>query len=841
MSTPRSRMEQRSVHIRGEVLRGCGAWPSWGIECVLEPPFEPFHWNGITAWDLAISGFERPYQGVFIDRLKRLFQPLTTVPFSDYYRRGERDGMVHLVSVAHYADDEITYHKAEQLLLALSTAREPIAFELFAIGESHREYAGQPRIEVRFGLRDADVPLLTSQLHNHYPRSAVVDHELGWEEEDFEWNSRVWGDSSEEDPIYVAPLVLDAPYCFPLRTYPSFDTDPLGVPVAVMDELGDDQWALLSVLFTRAKQPWAENLHDACVDPYNTGKPYDDSLDLRLLAQKLETPLFAVAATLVSNSPRVLTNLTAWTHQYETPRNRLIVRNEAIYRNQWPGIDPPSTKLWREALNFRQTLFPGMLLSARELVGLAHLPNPDLPTERLLRVRTQTRKPPKPVLEATTVTLGENTHRGQVQSVAIPLDMRYRHCYLAGSTGTGKSTLLLNMILQDIAAGHGVGLLDPHGDLVKEVLRRIPKERIDDVILFDPSDTAYPFALNILEAHDEDERERIVAETIMSLERYFPASWGPRLERILQYTIRTVLHAVPGATLADVERMLTDEGYRNTVVGKTTDGRLLQYWHTQFKHLPKNAIEPVLNKLSVFLLDRSVRNIVCQRHAAINFDQLLNEGKILLANLSTGLLTEKVAGTLGSFLVTKIVNMALRRAAIPEDARRPWYFYIDEFQKFMNVSVGFETVLTEARKYRLVLAGMANQYVGQLSPGVRQAVFGNVGSMVVFRLGVEDANAVARELGVFTATDVLNLEVGQAIVRIGTAATAFNLQTFLPPPVSTDDPTEEIVRLARERYAKPRAVVEEELGEVAQEAKRLESILDFGAEPSDPSEDDLVT
>ena len=360
-------------------------------------------------------------------------------------------------------------------------------------------------------------------------------------------------------------------------------------------------------------------------------------------------------------------------------------------------------------------------------------------------------------------------------------------------------------------------------------------------MLFDAADTAYPCAVNVLEAHDETERERIVAETIMALERYFPASWGPRLERILQYTIRTVLHAIPDATLADVEQMLTDADYRETVLEKTADPRLLQFWQTQFRFFPKNATDPVLNKLSVFLMARDVRNIVCQRRAAINFDRLLNEGKILLANLATGTLTEKVAGTLGSFLVTKIVNAAFRRASLPENQRRPWFLYIDEFQSFMNLSVGFERILAEARKYKLVLAGLANQYVGQLSPAVRQAIFGNVGSFIVFRLGVEDAQATAKELDVFTATDILNLEVGQAIARVGGSSTSFNLQTFREPPAPVQDPTQRVVALARQRYARPRNEVESELREVMKAAERLETVGGAEAEQTDPSEDDLVT
>jgi hypothetical protein len=245
----------------------------------------------------------------------------------------------------------------------------------------------------------------------------------------------------------------------------------------------------------------------------------------------------------------------------------------------------------------------------------------------------------------------------------------------------------------------------------------------------------------------------------------------------------------------------------------------------------------VLNKLSVFLLDRCVRNIICQRRSAIDFDRLLNDGKILLANLSTGLLTEKVAGTLGSFLVTKIVNAAFRRAAQPAASRRPWHLYIDEFQNFVNLSVGFERILAEARKQSLTLTA-ANQHVGQLSQGVRQAIFGNAGSLVIFRLGIEDAHSVAKELGVFTPDDILNLEVGQAIARVGGSSTAFNLETYLEPEAPEHDPSARIIAAARKRYARPRPEVEGELRQVGKAVKRRQ--LTAADEPSDPDEEDLV-
>ena len=746
MRQPRSLSEQRLAHCRGEVLRGCGIWPFLGPERPLEPPFEQFTWSDITRWDLRVNGFDAPYQGQFADRLKRLFAPAPAPPPDLYGASWKRQGPLHVVLLRNYADDEVTSANAEQLLLALGSSRDPIAFELFGIGKSSRRGSAQPRIEARFAASKTDVPLLEAQLHSLYPHSAVESHQYGFHDADHEWKDRLCGGLGREDRLFVAPLYLAAPYCFPIRTFTKLANDPLATVVAVMDELGADEWALAQVLFCRAKHPWAENLRIACEDPYRPRHFLIPDLDQKLLGEKLHAPLYAAAIILAANTQRALAGLGSLVHQYQDAHNQLAVRDEAAWARQWPDNEFPNLAHWRRAICSREILVPGMLLNVCELAGIVHLPSPEIPSEHLLRVTSQTRQPPQPVLAAPTIVIGENVHRGQVHQVAIPPEIRARHCYIAGASGTGKSTLLLNLILQDIAAGHGVGLLDPHGDLLKAVLRRIPERRIEDVVLFDAADTAYPCAVNVLEAHDEAERERIVAETIMALERYFPASWGPRLERILQYTLRTVLHAIPGATLADVEQMLTDADYREGVLEKTTDPRLLQFWQTQFSFFPKNATDPVLNKLSVFLLDRNVRNIVCQRRAAINFDRLLNEGKILLANLSTGLLTEKVAGTLGSFLVTKIVNAAFRRASLPENQRRPWFLYIDEFQSFMNLSVGFERILAEARKYRLVLAGLANQYVGQLSPAVRQAIFGNVGSFIVFRLGVEDAQAAAKEL-----------------------------------------------------------------------------------------------
>jgi hypothetical protein len=830
MKTPRSRNEQRMVHCRGEMYRGSGVWPYFGLGSPLEPPFEPFRWSSISEWDLALCGLDAPYQGHFVDRLKRFFLPVRASR-SDRIKPWKPGSPLHVALFRHYRDDEVTPANVEQLLSALGAARGPIALELFATGESNRLGFDPPRIETRFVAGQADLPLLKAQLHSLYPRSAVESHQVGFHCADHQFASNIFG-----GPFFASTVYLDAPYCFPIRTFRVGPVDPLAALVAVMERLGKDEWTLLQVVFFRARHSWADNLRSACEDPYRTRQFLVPGLDKRVLSAKFEAPLYAASVTLAANRQGVLSNMAAFVHQFQGPDNRLALRNPS---GRWPEGAFPQPDHWRQAIVSRQVLAPGLLLNLEELAGIVRVPGQQIPSNRLLRVASQTRQPPATVLKARQVGIGQNPHQGQVRKVGIPADIRARHCYIAGATGTGKSTLLTNMMVQDIAAGHGVGLLDPHGDLVKVVLRHIPRNRIGDVVLFDAADNEFPFALNILEARDESERERIVAETVMALERYFPASWGPRLEQILQYSIRTVLCAIPGATLADVERLLTDSEFREETLQRTNDPRLLSFWSSQFDRFPKSAIDPVLNKLSVFLLDRHVRNIICQRRAAVNFDQLLNQGKILLANLSTGLLTEKVAGTLGSFLVTKIVNAAFRRAAIPPDQRRPWHLYIDEFQNFVNLSVGFERILAEARKQALTLTA-ANQHVGQLTPAVRQAIFGNVGSLIVFRLGVDDAQTVAKELGVFTAQDILNLEVGHAIARVGGADAAFNLQTYKEPPAPFDNPSRRIIAFARQRYAKPRLEVERVLMQVTQFAERLPAHVHLADGPSDPDEDDLV-
>lgn len=865
MKRPERLWDQYYGKAEAEALRGCGIWPSQPHPCSLEPPWDQFDRHNLSLWDCMLNDWEAPWERGLLrrvmsfgsDRVHRIGQPIVLPEGPSF--DGEK--LIRIV-IEQFPEDETTIPKAEEFLRSLPHLHRPVSFEIVGFGAEPKynferaqqilkEQPGaiervskealegwtEPYIVSQFVAHKRDASRIERQLTAHYPNSAVVAHD----DAPFDLGS-INSDINSDDG-FADVLFLNQYYCWPLRLFTRLDPDPLGVAISAMENLGRYEWAILQILFQPATHPWHSTLMEAIADPYKEEFLLSD-LDKRILREKFASPLFAVSIRIAAKKQDVIQQLAGWAHQFSRPPQEFGFARSI---QELPNL--------AQSVGLRCTSRPGMLLNVEELASLVHLPGKSIVSERLRRVTSRTRPAAESKYERGSVLLGENVHRGKKQSARIPASLRSRHCYVAGASGTGKSTLLLNMILQDIQAGEGVGLLDPHGDLVKDVLRRVPKHRIDDVILFDPSDKEYPFALNILEASDADEREKIVSEMLMSIERYFPDGWGPRMERILSFTLYTVLDAIPGATLADVEQMLVDINFRQAVVMKCRTARYVQFWNQEFNLLPRNSVDPILNRLSVFLLNRTVRNIICQRRSAIDFDHLLNDGKILLANLSTGLLTEKIAGMFGSFLVTKIVSAAFRRAALPEHQRRPFFLYIDEFQAFMNLSVGFDRILAEARKYKLVLAGLANQYVGQLSQPVREAVFGNVGTMVTFRLGVNDARVIEKEMGVFTADEILNLEVGQAIVRAGASKTAFNVITSPPPTEPDADPTPRIIQLTRRKYAtKLDAVDGDQGGQVATQSsqigdppqkrkqkKRNHRKPPQDDNPVDPVEDDLVT
>ncbi|MBI2844008.1 MAG: type IV secretion system DNA-binding domain-containing protein [Armatimonadetes bacterium] len=387
---------------------------------------------------------------------------------------------------------------------------------------------------------------------------------------------------------------------------------------------------------------------------------------------------------------------------------------------------------------------------------------------------------------------------------------RRGHMYIVGKTGTGKSTLLENMVYTDIRRGEGLALIDPHGDLAEHVLDFVPEKRMEEVIYFNPADVEYPIAFNPLENVRPDLRSLVSSGLISVFKKIWPEFWGPRLEHILRHALLTLLEH-PGSTLLDVPTLLTDKGFRLRILQKVTDRKVREFWFSEFDkyspNLRSEAISPVLNKLSQFATSLPLRNIVGQSRNTFKLRKVMDEGKILIVNLSKGRIGEDNCSLLGAMLATRIMQAATTRTNIPEKDRRPFYFYVDEVHNFLTLA--FADMLSESRKYGLNLI-LAHQYIEQLDEKMRSAIFGNVGTMISFRVGVEDAKFLAREFHpVFDESDLIGLPNYHTYLKLmidGVTSRPFSAKT-LPPLAVEESRKAEIIEFSRAKYGVDRGSI----------------------------------
>jgi len=451
-----------------------------------------------------------------------------------------------------------------------------------------------------------------------------------------------------------------------------------------------------------------------------------------------------------------------------------------------------------------------MLLNADELIGFVHLPGSAVRSPVFARHTGKTKPAPAIVRQSQGLLLGSNEHAGATVEARLSAEQRVRHCHIIGASGTGKSTLLFNLIKQDIENGEGVAVLDPHGDLIDRILGVIPQRRIDDVVLVDPADEQYSVRFNLLSAHSELEKNLLASDLVAVFQR-LSTSWGDQMNSVLQNAILAFLESDRRGTIADLQRFLIEPSFRNEFLKSVRDSQVVYYWQKTFPHLTGGkSIGSILTRLDGFLSKKPIRYMVSQPENRLDFAHIMNSGKIFLAKLPEGLLGRENSHLLGTVLVSKFQQIAMSRQAQQVAARRDYWIYADEFANFITPSMA--EILSGSRKYRIGLT-LAHHELQQLqrSPEVASAVLTHPCTRIVFRVGDDDAKKLAEGFSFFEAKDLRNLEPGQAIARVERSDFDFNLTVPLPAEPDAGMAAarrQEVITCSGKKYGTSRAEVE---------------------------------
>lgn len=774
--------------------RGRG-WAVWPDSVELEPPFRPFTAHSVPRPSVRDDGqFETNlsrFGASFVGRLLGKKEDRTKLPPTEEIQEPEpeftrdRNGLLELQTLLP-AKLDIPREAFEQFLLSLSLCREPVAFELLGL---------HSQIGAQFVAHSRDAPLVRQQLEAYFPEAVFLQQEGTLESA---WNY-------SETAVVEFGLGKE----FMLRLA-SGKLDPFVGIIGALTGLQESELGLFQIIFRRAHHPWAESILRAVMD--NNGDAFFSNAPELLgeARKKVSRPLYAAVV-------RIATQSKEFDRAWELTRNMAGALNafaDPVGNELIPlkNDDYPFTLHVEDVLR-RQSRRSGMLLNSDELIGFVHLPGAAVRSPKLLRETKKTKAVPDKFSGQGGILLGRNIHQGRVTDVRVNPSDRVRHMHLVGASGTGKSTLLLNLIRQDIENGGGVGVLDPHGDLVEDILALIPPQRVGDVVLVDPSDEEYSVGFNILSAHSDLEKTLLASDLVSIFER-LSTSWGDQMGSVLQNAILAFLESSQGGTLADMRHFLVDSGYRTEFLKTVRDPDVVFYWKKTFPQLTGNrSIGPVLTRLETFLSPKSIRYMVSQPVNRLDFADILDSGKIFLAKLSQGQIGRENAFLLGSLIVAKFQQTAMSRQRIAQEARRDFWLYIDEFHNFITPSMA--EILTGARKYRLGLT-LAHQELRQLQRDseVAGAVMSNTYTRIVFRVGDEDARKLADGFGYFEAKDLQNLGTGEAIARIERSDFDFNLTVPLserPDPEEAAETRARIITASRKKYGTPRAEIEPRL------------------------------
>lgn len=684
--------------------------------------------------------------------------------------------------------------------------------------------------------------------------------------------------------IAAAELQLMRPYMFPIRTYKNMETDPLNALTNAMSKMTDGEGAAIQFILSPAGHHWQHKPRHMALEiqqgknPDKVVKGFGARVASETFGALKDSTVGKASPTAAghhedlsgTNSPINLTPMQQeMVKRFEEKASRpgFNTNIRVITSSVNPGAAAVNlNSIVSSFLQYNMPPFNGFkvksrkteavvkdymfriyrrswhkfILNTEEITSLWHLPTPFLETPNIKWL--QSKKAPAPVnIPSEGILMGRNIYRGVETPIRAQRDDRRRHTYILGRTGVGKTELMKYMSVQDIQNGEGLCVIDPHGDFIEDILPHIPKSRAEDVILFEPFDTDRPVGLNMLEVSNEGQKDFAVQEMISIFYKLVtdPAMLGPMFEHNMRNAMLTLMadEEHPG-TIVDIPRIFTDTEFQKYKVGLVKDSVVRAFWEKEMAKTSdfhkSEMLGYLISKVGRFVENSMMRNIVGQSKSSFNFREIMDGKKILLVNLAKGKVGEMNAKLLGLILVSKIQMAAMSRADIPESERVDFYLYVDEFQNF--ITDAFSSILSEARKYKLNLI-IGHQFLGQLEQGagvqgagskeLRDAVFGNTGSMVTFRIGVEDAETMAKEFApVFNDFDLLNVDRYNAFVKLminGTGSKPFNMATYpLPKPTAEQAATAEAIRqLSRLKYGRARAEVESEILEASNIAEMM--------------------
>lgn len=683
--------------------------------------------------------------------------------------------------------------EAEAFLLMAGECHFPLSFEIFILSTG---------IAFQFAGQKEDIDSLYYQLKSYFPevtatrQTNFLTHEA--------WN-----------PTGITAIIELAPqeeFTRPIKLCQSLNPDSLvGILAAcerASERMQEGEMGLIQVLFQGVRQRWAESILHAVSDG-SGGSFFSDSQDMLPLArEKTKGPLFSAVIRCVGQGQdgeqavNILADLVESFVVLDNPGSNSL----AFIPNEGYPFEAHATNV-----ALRQTNRPGMILSSRELVNLVHIPNPAAVTSKLTQSIRKTKAAPAFALNPE-YALGINEHRGKTNLVGLSSAQLSRHVLFTGSTGKGKSVLLLNLAIQCIMNGFGGAIIDPHGDLVEDIISQIPPEKLDNVIVLDPTNPDFSIGLNLLNAQTEPEKIQLSSDMAASLTQQ-TTNVGPQMDITLQNAIMTILESEKEGSLLDLWHFLKDEGVRNEFLESVHDPILLSFWDDEFQRITKATMSSLLNRLQMFLRPKPLRYMLMQKDG-LDFRKIMDERKVLLIKLSLGLLGEQNSFSLGSLILTKLYQAALSRQAISRKERHMFMVGIDEFQNFVTPTL--EGILSGARKYGLGLV-LAHQNLDQVmrrSASVGNSLLANAGTRICFGVGDADAAKFAAGFSGFEAHDLVSLNTGEAVVRIGGRQHDFSLSTQLPEAVPDDEAQRRhqfVIRESGQKYGVPIQTLEEEL------------------------------